>query len=140
QEAHFLFLGYSMRDWNLRVILRRIIARQTLDYKWWSVQLEPDVIEKEFWRTRNVDIHDVALEDYVRGLEHILQRLPPAPRRPCPPPRPKRAFACHLRPGGRRSPTARIAGWCPSQRRTPHSSTVATTSGRSSRRTCGRRV
>ena len=30
-DSHFLFLGYSMRDWNLRVILKRIWGGEQLD-------------------------------------------------------------------------------------------------------------
>jgi SIR2-like domain len=78
QESHFLFLGYSMRDWNLRVILRRILAEQTLDYKWWSIQLRPDELECEFWRKRNTDIYDVDLDEYVRLLQDALDRVPDA--------------------------------------------------------------
>ena len=40
-DSHFLFLGYSMRDWNLRVILNRIWGAQQLDLKSWAVQREP---------------------------------------------------------------------------------------------------
>ena len=40
-ESHFLFLGYSMRDWNLRVLLNRIWGEQPLSYKSWAVQLRP---------------------------------------------------------------------------------------------------
>ena len=38
-DSHFLFLGYRMRDWNLRVILRRIWGRRPLVYRSWAVQL-----------------------------------------------------------------------------------------------------
>jgi hypothetical protein len=37
-KCHFLFLGYSLRDWNLRVILHRIWGRQRRRYKSWAVQ------------------------------------------------------------------------------------------------------
>ena len=40
-DSHFLFLGYSMRDWNLRVILNRIWGARKLDLKSWAVQREP---------------------------------------------------------------------------------------------------
>ena len=53
-DSHFLFLGYSMRDWNLRVILNRIWGAQELDLKSWAVQREPDdpiarEIEETLW-------------------------------------------------------------------------------------------
>jgi hypothetical protein len=72
-QSHFLFLGYSMRDWNLRVILQRIWGEQPLDWKSWAVQLEPDKLDEKFWDERGVDILDVPLDEYVGELE---QRIP----------------------------------------------------------------
>jgi SIR2-like domain len=74
-DSHFLFLGYSMRDWNLRVILNRIWGAQQLDLKSWSVQLEPKdpgtrEVEEALWRDRgDVDLVYVPLRDYVEHLE-----------------------------------------------------------------------
>lgn len=68
RRSHFLFLGYGLRDWNLRVILHRIWGAQKLTYKSWAVQLTPQAIEQESWRKRDVDILDVALETYVENL------------------------------------------------------------------------
>ena len=76
QNSHFLFLGYSMRDWNLRVILRRIWGEQRLDYRSWAIQRHPDPLELEFWPKRNVDIYDVDLAEYVRLLEDAVAELP----------------------------------------------------------------
>ena len=59
RRSHFLFLGYSMRDWNLRVILHRIWGQQKLNYKSWAIQVDPEAIEREFWQKRGVDILDV---------------------------------------------------------------------------------
>jgi hypothetical protein len=77
QNSHFLFLGYSLRDWNLRVILRRIWGEQHLEYRSWSIQRHPDPLELEFWPKRNVDIYDVDLAEYVRKLKGALADLPP---------------------------------------------------------------
>jgi hypothetical protein len=73
-ESHFLFLGYSLRDWNLRVILSRIWGAQQLDLKSWAVQREPEgasaEIEQTLWRDRGeVELFYVPLQDYVRGVE-----------------------------------------------------------------------
>jgi hypothetical protein len=68
KRSHFLFLGYGLRDWNLRVILHRIWGEQKLSYKSWAIQLNPHPIEQEFWRRRDVDILKVRLEDYVEAL------------------------------------------------------------------------
>lgn len=80
--SHFLFLGYSLRDWNLRVILHRIWGEQKFKYKAWAVSDtsipgdKPQPLEQEFWRLRDVDIIKVPLDDYVESLEERIQKLP----------------------------------------------------------------
>jgi hypothetical protein len=75
EDSHFLFLGYSMRDWNLRVILTRIWGARQLDMKSWAVQLRPKseaqaVIEEQLWRDRGeVTPLYSPLRDYVAQLE-----------------------------------------------------------------------
>jgi SIR2-like domain len=73
RESHFLFLGYGLRDWNLRVILYRLWGEQELDNRSWSVQLDPDDVETKFWERRNVDILQEDLVDYVAGLRAALE-------------------------------------------------------------------
>ena len=76
RKSHFLFLGYSLRDWNLRVILHRIWGDQKLTYKSWAIQLNPERLDQEFWRKRDVDIFNVSLETYIAELDKRLQALP----------------------------------------------------------------
>ncbi len=68
-QSHFLFLGYSMRDWNLRAILHRIWGEQRLSFNSWSVQLNPQPLDQKFWDKRNVEIFNVSLEEYIRQLK-----------------------------------------------------------------------
>jgi hypothetical protein len=74
-DSHFLFLGYSMRDWNLRVVLNRIWGAQQLDLKSWAVQRAPATagaqeVEEALWRDRgNVDLVYLPLNEYVDGLQ-----------------------------------------------------------------------
>lgn len=74
-DSHFLFLGYSLRDWNLRVILQRIWGGQQLDLKSWAIQREPEdptggEIEQTLWRDRgDVDLLYVPLNEYIAELE-----------------------------------------------------------------------
>jgi hypothetical protein len=77
KKSHLLFLGYGLRDWNLRVILHRIWGEQKLTWKSWAVQLDPGDIDREFWRKRDVDILDVRLEEYTAALRERLAALPP---------------------------------------------------------------
>ena len=84
-ESHFLFLGYGMRDWNLRVILNRIWGPQQLDLKSWAVQREPvdpgvREIEEALWRDRgDIDLVYVPLKEYGEQLQSALfEPAPPA--------------------------------------------------------------
>ena len=71
--SHFLFLGYSMRDWNLRAILNRLWSeRDGQTYVSWAIQVDPDRIERESWRRRDVKIYDIPLERYVQRLDDRL--------------------------------------------------------------------
>jgi hypothetical protein len=75
RRSHFLFLGYGMRDWNLRVILHRIWGEQKLKYKSWAIQRGPSELDREFWELRGVDVLDVPLEEYVAALNRTLDDL-----------------------------------------------------------------
>ncbi len=68
RRSHFLFLGYTMADWNLRVVLNRLWSNQPLTYRSWAVQPEPHPLEREFWRRRDVEVHELPLEDYIEIL------------------------------------------------------------------------
>jgi len=41
RTSHFLFLGYGMRDWNLRVILHHIWSEQTRQFASWAIERGP---------------------------------------------------------------------------------------------------
>jgi hypothetical protein len=84
-RSNFLFLGYSMRDWNLRAFLHTIWREQTRTgkkYNSWAVQRDPDILERKFWQQRRVDVYDVPLEDYVPALEAALAELKRVPAEP----------------------------------------------------------
>ena len=76
RKSHFLFLGYGLRDWNLRVILHRIWGEQKLTYKSWAIQLNPDNLDCEFWHKRDVEILNIRLEDYIAELTKRIEALP----------------------------------------------------------------
>jgi hypothetical protein len=76
RASHFLFLGYSLRDWNLRVILQRIWEEQRLGYNSWAVQQRSDALDRRFWSRRNVEILEMGLADFVAALDRRLVSLP----------------------------------------------------------------
>ena len=75
--SHFLFLGYSLRDWNLRVILHRIWGEQKLNFKSWAIQTNPQEMDQRFWMKRDVDILNARLEDFIVELNSRLHALAP---------------------------------------------------------------
>jgi DNA-binding SARP family transcriptional activator len=72
RRSHFLFLGYSMADWNLRLLLHRLRGDQPLSYRSWAVQPDPSPLEHEFWSRREVDVVALPLEQYVELLASHL--------------------------------------------------------------------
>jgi hypothetical protein len=76
KKSHFLFLGYALRDWNLRVILHRIAGAQKLAYTSWAIQRNPDQLDERFWSRREVTILDCELLEYVAALDKLLKGAP----------------------------------------------------------------
>lgn len=85
RTRHFLFLGYGLGDWNLRVVLKNLKtvlpsdeaaaegARPDFDedegeLTSWAIQFRPTDLEKELWRARRVRIFDEDINTFVRGL------------------------------------------------------------------------
>ena len=74
-ESHCLFLGYTMRDWNLRVFLKRIWRGEPLGSRSWAIERTPDLLEKDFWTNAKVECFAASLDEYVEQLDrHVLTR------------------------------------------------------------------
>jgi hypothetical protein len=71
-DSHFLFLGYSLQDWNLRVILHQIDVARGRDRDSWAIQLGVDPIDSALWADRDVHLYDTPLDVYVRALDERL--------------------------------------------------------------------
>ena len=79
-NSHLLFLGYSLRDWNFRVFLRRIKRNSTQDFTSWAVVKNIDDEEPAFWQARaRVEILSRDLGDYVREIGSELAGRPERP-------------------------------------------------------------
>lgn len=72
RRSHFLFLGYPLRDWGLRVFLHRIWGQEKVGYRSWSVEPGAEPIERELWRQRGIDVFQVPLEEYADQLRARL--------------------------------------------------------------------
>jgi DNA-binding SARP family transcriptional activator len=78
RRSHFLFLGYPLQEWNVRVFLHRVWGHEKAAYRSWAVQPRADRVQREFWRHRGVDVFDVPLADYLGELERRIAALPEA--------------------------------------------------------------
>jgi hypothetical protein len=62
------------------VILNRIWGDETLRSKSWAIQLNPDPVDEGLWRSRDVMIMEVRLEEYVAAFRDVLtSRLSSSP-------------------------------------------------------------
>jgi hypothetical protein len=76
RERSLLFLGYGLRDWNLRVVLKNLgkylAARNGGDeddlLPSWAIQWKPSELEQKLWQKRKVAIFDTDLEVFVTKL------------------------------------------------------------------------
>jgi SIR2-like domain len=78
RRSHFLFLGYGMREWNLRLVLDRMSGGEPLSYRSWAVVPEAWPLERQFWRSRDIDLLEQPLDDYVESLGRYVGVEAPA--------------------------------------------------------------
>jgi hypothetical protein len=82
-RSRCLFLGYTLRDWNARLLLRRIWHDKELRERSWSVLHDPDDLELVTWRTvGNVELLSANTTNYVTALRSALIDRQAAERRP----------------------------------------------------------
>ena len=73
RRASYLFLAYTMADWRLRVFLQRIAQGQKLGRaKYWAIERNPDVLERELWQQAGASLYRSSLADYLQGLDDFL--------------------------------------------------------------------
>jgi DNA-binding SARP family transcriptional activator len=75
RRSHFVFLGYALRDWNLRLLLNRLWGEEKIGYRSWAVQPQASPLETEFWRRRDVDVLEVELDEYVDAVERRIAEV-----------------------------------------------------------------
>jgi hypothetical protein len=71
QTRHFLFLGYGLQDWNLRVVLNRVEKdlRRPKGIKSWAIRRQPSPLEQRFWQERGVEVYDMSIDEFVQELQ-----------------------------------------------------------------------
>jgi SIR2-like protein len=72
RRSHFLFLGYGLLDWSLRVFLHRLWSDGQADYRSWAVEPAAGAVEREFWKRRGVESSSRNLDEFVALLRARL--------------------------------------------------------------------
>jgi hypothetical protein len=78
RTTSFLFLGYSLSDWNMRAFMHRIWEQRNVGRRSWSIQLGASELERTFWNSREIKIYNVSLIDYVDEITAAVAQLPDA--------------------------------------------------------------
>jgi hypothetical protein len=79
RSRHLLFVGYGLRDWNLRVVLKNLRSSPGAsepadgeddpeDLRSWAIQSRPSGLEVELWNARRVKIYDVDITEFALRL------------------------------------------------------------------------
>ena len=84
RESHnILFMGYSPNDANLRLIINRLWGESGKTESeigkdsWMIHKLKPGLLDKTFWRKRNVELLESDLEEYLTKLNQRIEALIP---------------------------------------------------------------
>jgi DNA-binding SARP family transcriptional activator len=72
RRSHFLFLGYPLHAWSLRVFLHRVWGRERVGYRSWAIGHELTALEQELWRERGIESFDIRIDDYLGALEQRI--------------------------------------------------------------------
>jgi len=78
RTTSFLFLGYSLSDWNMRAFMHRIWEQRNVGRRSWSIQFDASELEKTFWANRKVEIQNISLITYTAMLQEAISSLPAA--------------------------------------------------------------
>lgn len=82
RTRHFLFMGYGLNDWNLRVVLKNLRSvlpgaeekpadeeNEEEDLRSWAIQFGPSDLEVELWSARKVRIYNVDINEFAKRMK-----------------------------------------------------------------------
>jgi SIR2-like domain len=71
QSRPFLFLGYGLYDWNLRVIFNGIQKfRGNTSVQSWAIETLSKPVERKLWESRGVNVYDgLTLKQFLEELK-----------------------------------------------------------------------
>jgi hypothetical protein len=69
----FLFLGYSLENWNVRVILRKLLRRTTGGrVRFWAIVSGQSDVKQELWQAHDLNIYPMNLLTFAEELAKYL--------------------------------------------------------------------
>lgn len=72
EQRSFLFLGYGLRDWNVRLLLTQLrpylSSKKVREIVSWAIDELPSEISIRFWRTQAVDIYGMPLDEFAEKV------------------------------------------------------------------------
>lgn len=74
-KSRFLFLGYSLLDWNVRVMLRKLrqpLRAQDDRLRSWAINKDPGAAERKIWEAHKVNIYDLDIRVFVDELARAV--------------------------------------------------------------------
>jgi len=81
KSRRFLFLGYSLNDWNFRAFLRVLALSNALaggeKKRGYAIQLDADSLEADLWRQRNINLFRGDLVSFCETLTHTFDEARP---------------------------------------------------------------
>ena len=75
RRSHFLFLGYDLADWNLRLMAARLRGAHAAAYASWAVCAAPSALELAFWRRLDVQAVEVDENAFASLLDGRLDGM-----------------------------------------------------------------
>lgn len=67
----FLFIGYSLDDWNLRLLLYQFkdyIEKSEIAMASWAIMHKVNDVDRRLWTARGVELFEVAINEFVAGM------------------------------------------------------------------------
>ena len=75
RTRQFLFIGYGLEDWNMRLLLHQlkeyVSAPSSVTPPSWAIMHSVDEVDRRLWRDRGVDLFEIPLADFVDGLATV---------------------------------------------------------------------
>ncbi|MGA2009649.1 MAG: SIR2 family protein [Solirubrobacteraceae bacterium] len=73
KKANYLFLGYGISDWRLRVFLHRVWEGPRLGKQnYWAIDSHPSALESRLWTQAGVTLYQAGLVDYLTALNGAI--------------------------------------------------------------------